>query len=513
MNDEAPALVAGVALCAIDRPRGRDELRRARESFERSGDRVGQGYGCFLEGLEDIGEGRMSTASDWWERSCGLLDSESPVVGLALAHLALGAYAAGDLVRAEHLAEQARVNGCRRSDQRAVAVACMYLAFVRFHTGAFAGMEAALDEGITAIERIPDPANRYELPMLLGGRGCLAAFRGDAAAAEAAWAAAIACALDVGNRWYEAIVRVMRADCTVGVNPVRAVEDCRHALDYFSWAGEDWWVHWARTALVAAHREAGALSTAAELGRRLLGAPLSPLENGRALATHAETLMELGDAGAVPMLEASITELEAAGAHYWAARSELLLAPHDHPRREALRADARARAGADVDDEAWVRLFEPAPRERGLPEWPDGGAATGAPARAVVAELVAQGFTSRQIAGALNVAPSTVETHVRAAMRDHGVRTRAELAAAVRRPVRAGDVPTLAREQLATLELLAGGRTIVQIAAELHFSRRTVERRLTAARLALGVSTNQAAAARAQALGLVVPVRTLRATG
>ncbi len=177
-------LLGGVAICAIDRPRGRTELRHSREAFERIGDRLGNGYACFLEGLEDIGEGHIATAADWWRRSRELLDGEGPVEGMALAHLALGAYAEGNLRLAQLMANESLTTARRRQDDRVIAIACMYLGFVRFHTGEFDAADAALAEGIAGLERIVDPANRYELPMLLAGQGCVAALRGAADIAE-----------------------------------------------------------------------------------------------------------------------------------------------------------------------------------------------------------------------------------------------------------------------------------------------------------------------------------------
>jgi DNA-binding NarL/FixJ family response regulator len=500
-------LLGGVAICTIDRPRGRAELRHSRETFERIGDRVGDGYACFLEGLEDIGEGQIATAADWWRRSRELLDGEGPVEGMALAHLALGAYAEGDLRRARLMANEALTTARRRRDDRVVGIASMYLAFVAFHTGEFAAADAALADGIAGLERIVDPANRYELPMLLAGQGCVAALRGAADVADRRWDEAIDAAIRDENRWYESIIRVMRADCTSTENPGRAVEDARCALDYFSWAGEEWWVHWARTALIAAHRSSGALATAAELARRLLTAPLTPLEQGRALLASGETLLALEDPVAVDVLDEAADRLDSAGAHYWAARAELLLAVVEPSRSAALTTNIRARAGAGRHDPAWVALLEPA---TALATNPPHGDATPSSrtlpsTRAIVLDLVARGFTSRQAAAALLISPNTVDTHIRAAMEASGSRTRAQAAAAQRapRPSDADNAPTLGRDELATLELLAAGRTIAQVADELHYSRRTVERRLAGLRARIDVATNHGLVARARELQIV----------
>lgn len=498
-------LVGGVALCAIDRPRGRAVMRRARETFEPTDDRLGYGYACFLEGLEDIGEGQIASANEWWRQSRELLQGEGPVEGMALAHLALGAYGDGNLRRAEHLAGESLTSARARGDDRVIGIACMYLAFVRIHMGEFAAADAAIAEGIAGLERIPDPANRYELPMLLATKGCVAAMRGAEETAEQVWNEAIDSSARVENRWYDAITRVVRADCTSRTNPRRAVEDTRCALDYFSWAGEEWWVHWARTALIAGHRSSGALATAAELSRRLLGAALTPLERGRALAAYGETLLYLDDPSAIAVLDEGISELDRAGGNYWAARAETLLAMFEPSRRSALTASIRMRAGDAIDDPAWSALLDPAVAlamtQRVGTHSSDGTATS---TRSAVLDLVARGFTSRQAAAALGVAPSTVDTHVRAAMHTVGARTRAQAAAQHQARINNDDeAPDLRRDEVATLELLAAGRTIVQVADELHYSRRTIERRLAVLRERIGVATNHGLIARARELQIV----------
>lgn len=59
------ALPAGVAIAAVDRRSGRRVLRHARRAFEASKDSTGLGWACFLEGLEDLGEGKPANAEAW----------------------------------------------------------------------------------------------------------------------------------------------------------------------------------------------------------------------------------------------------------------------------------------------------------------------------------------------------------------------------------------------------------------------------------------------------------------
>jgi DNA-binding NarL/FixJ family response regulator len=170
-----------------------------------------------------------------------------------------------------------------------------------------------------------------------------------------------------------------------------------------------------------------------------------------------------------------------------------------------LTASIRTRAGGAIEDPAWGRLLDPA-MALGLDQRVDTQASNGmaTSTRSIILDLVARGFTSRQAAAALGVAPSTVDTQIRAAMRTTGSRTRSQAAAQHQaRDSNSGEAPSLRRDELATLELLAAGRTIAQVADELHYSRRTVERRLAALRERVGVATNQGLVARARELQLV----------
>ena len=121
-------------------------------------------------------------------------------------------------------------------------------------------------------------------------------------------------------------------------------------------------------------------------------------------------------------------------------RGRTLLCYGEHLRREKRRADARTRlraALADFDEVGAESWAERARAELG---------ATGERARRRVAEsrdeltpqelqvagLVAEGLTNREIAARLFLSPKTIETHIRHAFQKLGVRSRTELAVAVR---------------------------------------------------------------------------------
>ncbi len=112
------------------------------------------------------------------------------------------------------------------------------------------------------------------------------------------------------------------------------------------------------------------------------------------------------------------------------------------------------------------------------------------PRQSEVLALVAGGLRSPEIARELGISRTTVETHTGAAMRKLGTRSRIQAAALVARPANGGRPDaTLTEEQRLVLELVREGRTQREISSLLGLSRRTLDRRLAAARAALDAAT------------------------
>jgi DNA-binding NarL/FixJ family response regulator len=118
-----------------------------------------------------------------------------------------------------------------------------------------------------------------------------------------------------------------------------------------------------------------------------------------------------------------------------------------------------------------------------------------------VVALVARGFTSRQVADALLIRPSTVESHVRRSMELSGATSRAQLVGARGSAVEAQWLALCPHER-ELLELVAGGCTTKAIAQRLHLSTRTVTRRLHTLRARYGVASTPALLAAASATGV-----------
>ena len=351
-------LLAGVAICATDQAKGRAILSRSREAFVARGDDIGHGYGCFLEGLEDLSEGKVEQAASWWRQSRDLLGEDHPVGGFTMAHLALSAYQAGDLRRAVRLAEQALAAAESGRDDRLVVLSSVYVAFFHLWTGELRRADHALVQGLAASDRIVEPLNRYDTPLLWALRGALSALRGQAAAGADEYATAVDLARQLHNEWHEAIIRSSRAQFLAQESPTRAVGDAQQALAYFEEVGERWWSAWARHGLVATHLDLGDLGAADYHCALLLAGELNDLERGRALLLRGELDWRAGQADAARRaLQDAVVALSEAGAEFWAAQGELVLASVDNRRTSFLLRSADARAGRNRGDEGWRRLL------------------------------------------------------------------------------------------------------------------------------------------------------------
>lgn len=350
-------VVAGVALCAIDRPAGRRLITGSREALADAGDAEGEGFGCFLEGLEDLGEGRLDSAVAWWDRSRDLLGPDHPIEGFTMANRSLGAYQAGSLVEAVALAERALASAELRGDARQEAIAGIYVSFFRIWTGDFARADLAGGQAQRALDRLPE-TDRYDAPLVWAQLGAVAGLRGQRDAAASAFAAAVATAARFQNEWHDAMVRSGRAEFLTTADPLEALADVRRALDYFERVDEQWWANWARQALAVTHLRLGDLAAADATCRVLLGNDLNELEHGRALLVHGELAARAGNAAdAIERLTAAADLLGHAGADFWAARAEILAAGVDRRRSTFLVRSAERRAGSRRGDPAWSRML------------------------------------------------------------------------------------------------------------------------------------------------------------
>jgi hypothetical protein len=348
------ALPAAVAICAIDRSQGRQMLRTARRQLEASGNERGIGYAYFLEGLEDLGEGKLAQAQRWWSMARPLLGT---VVAARLAglHLALGAFHGGDVTKAVLLAEQALWIAEDANDKRTEGAACVYLAYFHLATGRFSLVDYHVDRGNRVFQHLAD-RDRYEMPLLHLLRAALCTMRGDHAA-EHHYAEALRDADRRGNQWYSAIVRATRSEWTAAQNPSRAIEDARMALSYLDKINEEWWSRSARIAYATAHLRAGNFHAGRAACETLSGLNLNDLDRGRCQIVAAAIAANLGDPRAVALAQEGVRLLTEAGAAYWAAIGDMTLTIIDPSRREFHRRRAEKRAGLDAADAGWRNVL------------------------------------------------------------------------------------------------------------------------------------------------------------
>ena len=214
---------------------------------------------------------------------------------------------------------------------------------------------------------------------------------------------------DDAKSWYEQAVGHAAA-CRLPADAARA----RHHLARLAWLGGD------RASAVNGCHEAlaGQLEAADQLGMV------------ETLETLDGVLVDEGSARrGLPLLAAATAGREALG-FPWRPMEAERIAGWIATGREQLSEQAQSAwergAGLSIGEAAMMARRGRGPRRRPAFGWP-----SLTPAERDVADLVARGLTNPEIAARLGVSAGTVKDHVSSALRKLGVRTRAELAAAV----------------------------------------------------------------------------------
>jgi len=214
---------------------------------------------------------------------------------------------------------------------------------------------------------------------------------------------------DDAQRWYEQAIS-HGAECGLPADAARA----RHHLARLAWMRGD------RASAVNGCHEAlaGQLDAGDQLGL------------AETLETLGGVLVDEGSARrGLPLLAAASAAREALGFPWRPMEADRIAgwiaAGREHLGGQAQPAWERG-AGLSIEEAAAMARRGRGPRRRPTFGWP-----SLTPAERDVADLVARGLTNPEIAARLGVSAGTVKDHVSSALRKLGVRSRAELAAAV----------------------------------------------------------------------------------
>jgi tetratricopeptide (TPR) repeat protein len=321
----------------------------------------GQAIAWWVRGNVQLSMGDLAGASRGWRRAVELDPSADLVEGLALANLAYGSFCeTGDVEESLALALDAAASAMARTDGRAAGLALVYAAYFLILAGRF---ERAEHELIAAEAAFASEATApYEWPLAHGAAGALAAIRGQVSEADACFERGIRLARELDNRWYEAIVRTLRADHTVRFDARRAHVDARWALRVFEEMGDAWFATTARRVRAEAALESGETEAARLLTEALVDQLANPVERGRCLIVVTRAHLAAGDgAEAARRADQAVRTLEPTGATYLLVTALLLLAQSDPMR--APDAIERARR-LTTPDPAFARLWNERPNLR-----------------------------------------------------------------------------------------------------------------------------------------------------
>jgi tetratricopeptide (TPR) repeat protein len=328
--------------------RGPAQVATALAEFRDAGDGRGEAYACFVLGCRALEQGDINGAAQWWEAARQADGPAPPGLEIMLAHRCLDAYAAGRLREAVAMSQEAVALARLRGHPRAEATALVNLAFLQLWAGDFTLAAEALNQAEDGFGEVTDPFDRYEAPLCASARGVLCALRGQAGPAGEAFGTAVSLARDLKAEWYEAIARALRAEFTAAADSRRARADAQWASAELERRGDQWWGVWAYQAAGVAALAAGMPDTAENVLRETLGRSQPALERARTRLLLGEALIHAGrTTEAATELREAEQAFAAAGARYWAVRSQVRLARAVPGEAQAWWVQARGQAAGD----------------------------------------------------------------------------------------------------------------------------------------------------------------------
>ena len=369
-----------------------DALRDAIQLTARSGRRQQFAMAVLGRAAVELGLGQLATADGSAQQALGVLRAigDATWTSVALAIVAEIERTRGRLETAERNAAEAIDVAGRANSAINVMIATGHLGRVLLARGE-PGAARHLDQAVQLARAF---AVRPLVAWWLDSLGELAELEGR---------------YDDAQSWYEQAVS-HAADCGLAVDAARA----RHHLARLAWRSGD------RASAVNGCHEAlaGQLEAVDHLGL------------AETLETLGGVLVDEGSAHrGLPLLAAATAAREALGfpqRPIEAGRIAGWIATgREHLGEQAQPAWERG-AGLSIEEAAAMARRGRGPRRRPAFGWP-----SLTPAERSVADLVARGLTNPEIAARLGVSAGTIKDHVSSALRKLGVRTRAELAAAV----------------------------------------------------------------------------------
>jgi predicted ATPase/DNA-binding CsgD family transcriptional regulator len=404
---------------------GLEAARRSGDDWTRSTGLAGLGWARYFAGRFDAATGPLQDAIQLTGRSGRRQQFAMAELGRAAVELWLGRLAA-----AEASAQQALGVLREIGDATWTSAALAIVSEIERTRGR---LEAAGHHAVEAIEVAGRANSAINVMIATGHHGRILLARGEPAAAHhldqavqlarafavrplLAWwldslgeLAELEGRYDDAQSWYEQAAG-HAAECGLAADAARA----RHHMGRLAWTRGD------RASAVNSCHEALA-------GQLEAGDHLGLVET---LETLGGLLIDEGHVWrGLPLLAAATTARDGLGFPWrpveagriagWAAAGRERLGEHAQPAWER-------GAGLSIEEAAAMARRGRGPRRR-----PAFGWSSLTPAERNVADLVARGHTNPEIAARLGVSAGTVKDHVSSALRKLGVRTRAELAAAV----------------------------------------------------------------------------------
>jgi DNA-binding CsgD family transcriptional regulator len=376
-------------------------------------------------------QGVENAATGVAERDFGRSEFLSTLWGTGFMSSVLGVFV-DDLVGARAGLERARAQALEMGDEASLPLLLRYLSFVELLAGDWPRAERLADEGYDAALQTGQPSQQA---VLAATRALIAAHRGNVEAANVAANEALRLGEDTGSGFAELLARSALGLLELSLDhPAGAAQQLEPLVDLIGAAGvgEPGLARFVpdaiETRLKLGQLEAAARLLAAHEERaRRLDRPSALAQAGRC---HALLLAMRADIeGAIVALDAALGEHARVPIPFERARTLLVLGAVQRRAKQKRAARAALEEALDVFERLGARLFaEQARLELGRIGGRTSAADQLTPTERRVADLVAEGHSTKEVAATLFVSPKTVEGHLSRIYAKLSIHSRAALA-------------------------------------------------------------------------------------